>query len=46
LVFHHPYREDPGAIQALAVGFKGFGSVDRVRLANSRTGQVVYEDGF
>lgn len=45
-VFAHPYKQDLGLIEALELALKGPGSVDWVRLTNSRTGQVVYTEDF
>lgn len=46
LAYQHPYKTDLKPIQALEIGFKGSGSVDWVRLANSRTGKAVYQEDF
>ncbi len=46
LVFRYPYTQDLSPVQVLGIAFKGSGSVDWVRLANSRTGQVVYQETF
>lgn len=46
LAFRYAYSDNLALIQSLHIAFKGSGSVDWVRLANSRTGQVLYQNDF
>ena len=46
LVFQQNYTSDLKIVKAIHLCFKGTGSVDWVRLANSRTGKMIYQADF
>lgn len=46
LVFQQNYTSDLKTVKAIHLCFKGTGSVDWVRLANSRTGKMIYQEDF